>query len=65
MARDFEELPEAAVDSLRDSLMVLLLKYARWGQIAHTHAHACATSHTGGCTQACSSPAIALQQLAS
>lgn len=27
--RDFEELPENAVDSLRDSLMTLLLKYAK------------------------------------
>uniref|UniRef100_A0A7S0WIF6 Importin N-terminal domain-containing protein n=1 Tax=Chlamydomonas leiostraca TaxID=1034604 RepID=A0A7S0WIF6_9CHLO len=29
VARDFEELPDSAVNSLRDSLMVLLLKYAK------------------------------------
>lgn len=29
VARDFEELPEGAVSSLRDSLMALLLKFAK------------------------------------
>jgi len=27
--RDFEELPESAVPQLRDSLLTLLLKYAK------------------------------------
>ena len=28
--RDFEELPEQAVDSLRDSLLTLLVKYSKY-----------------------------------